>query len=103
MSRCLRRTHSVHATYGSSPGYAGFSVTPLTLPLTVKQVEPNGPAQLAGLEVGDQITSIDGVSTQGMLPQGLTIAVRDHASGSSLTLGIVRASTTRTIEITIGN
>lgn len=92
---------SVHATYGSSPGYAGFGVTPLVLPLTVQQIAADGPAQTAGLEVGDVITSIDGVSTQGMLPQGLTTAVRDHAPASTLTIGVVRAGVSRTIDVAV--
>ncbi len=70
---------SVRATYGNSPGYAGFSVTPLTLPLAVKQVDANGPAQLADLEVGDVITSIDGTSTQECCRKGLDRCARSRA------------------------
>lgn len=93
---------SVRATYGAVRGRAGFGLAPMTLPLTVDRVEPQSPAAIAGVMSGDQLVTIDGVSVQGMLLQGVYNVVRDHAPGSTLVLGVQRGGVARTINIVLG-
>ncbi|HEY6037927.1 MAG TPA: carboxypeptidase regulatory-like domain-containing protein, partial [Kofleriaceae bacterium] len=91
----------VRATFGGSPGDPGFSLVPLTLPLTVAQVDPRGPAATA-LAPGDHLVTIDGASLQGMVSQGVMTLLMNHARGSTAVLGIERAGAARSVSIVIG-
>ncbi len=65
-------------------GSPDFELVPTELPMTVSQVDPNGPAAASGMLVGDQLVSIDGASLQGMLPLGAMIAIQlNHRETSS--------------------
>ena len=92
---------SVRATFGGSPGDPGFALLPLSLPPTVGQVDPHGPAA-AALAVGDRIVTVDGASLQGMVPQGVMMLLMNHAHGSTAVLGIERAGVARDVSIVIG-
>jgi len=92
---------SVRATFGGAPGDPGFALLPLSLPPTVGQVDPHGPAA-AALAVGDRIVTVDGASLQGMVPQGVMMLVMNHAHGSTAVLGIERAGVARDVSIVIG-
>jgi hypothetical protein len=93
---------SVRASFGDSPANAGFMVAPLELPVTVGDVLPNGPAASAGLRAGDQIATIDGVSLQGLLPDGAMFLIANHRPGTVVTLGISRGGAAQTIKIPVG-
>ena len=94
---------SVRAAFGDSPGDAGFTITPLTLPLIVNHVEPKGPAATSGLRVGDQLVAIDGASLDGVLPAGATTLIANHRRGTTLTLGIARGGVAQTVKILIAD
>jgi hypothetical protein len=90
---------SVRATFGGSPGDAGFVLVPDVLPLTVGPVAPGGPAAAAGLRTGDQVLTIDGKSLGGVLPAGAMVLVENHHRGSTVTVGISRGGTPQTIKV----
>lgn len=83
-----------------SPSDAGFMLAP-TLPITVGEVVPNGPGAKAGLRPGDRITTIDGISLQGVLPQGAMVLVMNHRPGTVASLGIDRAGAPQTIKVAV--
>jgi RNA polymerase sigma-70 factor (ECF subfamily) len=93
---------SVRASFGDSPGNAGFMVAPFASPVTVADVLPNGPAAGAGLRVGDTVATIDGASLQGLLPDGVMFLVANHRPGTVVTLGISRGGAMQTIRIPVG-
>jgi RNA polymerase sigma factor (sigma-70 family) len=92
---------SVRATFGGSPGDAGFTVAPSLLPLTVGQVAAKGPAAATGLAAGDHLVTIDGASLQGVLPDGAMVLLMNHRPGSGVRLGIEHDGVVRTIEIAV--
>jgi RNA polymerase sigma factor (sigma-70 family) len=87
---------------GGPPSDAGFMVNPMLLPITVGDVVPNGPAATAGLRVGDQLVTIDGVSLQGVLPGGAMMLVANHRPGTVATLGILRGGAAQTVKVAVG-
>ncbi len=66
----------------------------------VDSVAPGGPAEKAGLKMGDVITAIDGKSVKGM--EDLTLDVIAHAPGSTVKLDVVRNSKPMEITATLG-
>jgi protocatechuate 3,4-dioxygenase beta subunit len=91
-------TVRVKASAGST---AGFRIRPLVLPLVVNQIEPKGPAETAGLQLGDTITSIDGVPVQGLLPMGASTLIANHAAGTTVTVGVMRGAAAMTFKIPV--
>jgi hypothetical protein len=79
----------------------GFRITPLTLPLTIGSVDPQGPAKSSGLAPGDKLLAIDGVSIAGLLPVGAMTLARNHRPGTTVTLGVERGGTPLTIKIVV--
>jgi hypothetical protein len=79
----------------------GYRITPLTLPLQIGSVDPQGPAKASGLQPGDKLVSIDGVSTAGLLPVGAMMLAWNHKPGSTLTLGLDRNGTPVTVKIVV--
>jgi S1-C subfamily serine protease len=64
-------------------------------------VEPDGPAETAGLQAGDIITAVDGV----MLDQDnqfINLVVFDHQPGDTVTLTVDRDGETMQIDVTLG-
>jgi S1-C subfamily serine protease len=86
---------------GASPQDAGFMLDPMTLPITVRDVAPDGPAATAGLRAGDQLVTIDGASLQGVMPDGAAMLVANHRPGSVATLGILRGGVAQTLKLSI--
>jgi S1-C subfamily serine protease len=88
----------------SETGYLGVSGTDPTLGqpgALVNQVQQGGPADKAGLQVGDLITSINGQKVQSM--DDLAAQIRVLGSGQKVTLGIVRGGNRQTITATLTN
>lgn len=93
---------SVRGTFGDSPAEAGFMIAPIQLPVTVGDVLPKGAAAAAGLRAGDQVVTIDGVSLEGLLPDGAMFLIANHRPGTIVTLGISRGGAMQTITIPFG-
>jgi RNA polymerase sigma factor (sigma-70 family) len=83
------------------PSDLGFRITPITLPLTIAQVDPQGPAQGSGLQAGDKLVSIDGTPVAGLLPIGAMMLAWNHRPNTTLTLGVDRAGTSLTVKIVV--
>ncbi|WP_161883047.1 S1C family serine protease [Deinococcus alpinitundrae] len=67
--------------------------------LTVVQVEPASPAQLAGIMLGDVVLTLGGLPIHH--PVQLLDAVRDRA-GETLTLGLLRGGSQQDVSVTLG-
>jgi hypothetical protein len=88
-------------TVSTSPGGAAdpaFTMLGDMLPATVLSIRGD-PAQSAGLAAGDQITSVDGISTALFGPEGVQQLLANHAPGTTATLGIVRGGARLTIAL----
>jgi len=66
----------------------------------VAQVEPGGPAEVAGIEPGDVITAVDGVSVPTV--SALMTAIGLKEPGSRVSLSLVRDARTVEIAVVIG-
>jgi putative serine protease PepD len=66
----------------------------------VEQVTPGTPAEQAGLQQGDVITSVDGESVQGA--ESLTAQVRERGPGDEVTLGVVRGGQLLDVQVVLG-
>jgi putative serine protease PepD len=64
-------------------------------------VAPGGAAEAAGLQPGDIITELDGVSVAGSID--LTAQVRSHAAGEDAELVYVRDGEEHTVTVTLGS
>ena len=66
----------------------------------VTKVVDNSPAALAGLQSDDVITALDGSHVTSM--SAFIVALRGHHPGDSITLEIMRGSSTQTMVVTLG-
>jgi membrane-associated protease RseP (regulator of RpoE activity) len=73
---------------GSGQGYLGLTVSATSAGLRVGSVEADGPADAAGVQVGDIVRAVD--DTLVRTPEGLRSAVEAHAAGTQVTLTIER-------------
>jgi serine protease Do len=93
-------------------GYVGVSLSELTPDLAqafglpagskgalIQQVMPKTPAEKAGLEPGDVVTSLDGRSIESS--SALTRSVALIPPGTGLKLGLVRKGSARTVSLTV--
>ncbi len=85
----------------SPPSDIGFQITPITLPLVVRSVDPAGPAAAGGLAAGDRVITIDGASLAGLLPFSAMVLALNHRPGSTMTLGIERAGAPIAVKVNI--
>lgn len=67
----------------------------------ITQVEPGSAAAAAGVEIGDVITSVDGVRVHGI--GDLAAQVQSHRPGDEIVLEIHRAGSTTQITATLGS
>jgi serine protease Do len=67
----------------------------------ITQIEPNGPAEKAGLKVEDVVTSINGKPIK--LGQDLIDIVADSPVGSTLKVGIVRDKKPMTVDVVVAD
>jgi len=80
----------------NSDAAASFSVG-----AKVEKLTPNGPAEKAGIRVGDVITECDGESINGAAK--LTAAIRSKSANSKVTLKLTRNGKEITLEATLGD
>jgi len=67
---------------------------------TLPAIVPGGPADRAGLESGDIITAIDGITLDGEHP--LDAVISQFSPGQVVPLSVFRDGTSQTIDITLG-
>jgi len=67
----------------------------------VESVEPNGPADKAGLQAQDVVTSINGKTVE--KGQDLIDLVADSPVGSTLKVGVIRDKKPLTLNVTVGD
>ena len=85
----------------ANPGYLGVQVTDTASGLEISQVQRNSPAEIAGLQTGDLITEISGLSVKDK-NQFLNQLV-DLKGGDQISLGILRGGQNQAIELTLAN
>jgi putative serine protease PepD len=106
----IREANEIISTGKVSHAYLGLQATPVAASaakvngtaegLIVSGIDPSGPAQAAGLAVGDVITTIDGtaaVSTDQLVELTLT-----KRPGDKVTIGYTRGGASRTATLTLG-
>ena len=86
-------------------GYLGIGmqpvrVSPSTTGLIVLSVEPNGPAQKAGLFVGDILLAIDDAELSDT--DDLQAALAPDRIGKTVTLKIIRGGSATVVPVTVG-
>ena len=75
-----------------------FTMLEDVLPATILSIRGD-PAQSAGLAAGDQIASVDGISTALFGPAGVQQLLANHAPGTTATIGVVRGGARLTIAL----
>jgi RNA polymerase sigma-70 factor (ECF subfamily) len=83
-------------------GESGFQLFPLTIPVVVRLVDPNGPAGQSGLVAGDHPTAIDGTPVANLLPNTVAVIAANHAPGTPFTITVDRAGVPTTFRIIAG-
>ncbi len=102
----LIKTGSVHHGYlgvsmnDVTPDNASFFKLPDATGAIVAQVTPDSPASRAGLESGDVILQLNG--HQVINGGALQVAVSEETPGQTITLGILRNGSPRTVNLTLG-
>jgi putative serine protease PepD len=86
--------HAAHSQLGIGVGDAG------TPGATVRAVTAGGPAERAGLRVGDVVTTV--ADRRVTDANSLIVAVRAHAPGSVVTVTYTRGGTQSTAQVTLG-
>ena len=94
-------------------GFLGVGSHPVRLPeplakltgqtsaLIVVSVQPGGPAERAGILIGDVLVSVDGAKTRDV---GELVALLDEDRiGKEVTLSVVRAGEVREVKATVGS
>ncbi len=68
---------------------------------SLRSVTVGGPAEAAGLKAGDVILSVDGRSVADSTE--LIVAIRSHAPGETVTLGVKDGAGSRDVKLTLGS
>jgi serine protease Do len=84
----------------NGPGLALALRLPTQVGVVVQDVDPDGPAQRAGLRPGDILDTLDGAPLPG-LPQ-LHLALYRAAPGATLRLGVLREGERREAQVRVG-
>ena len=67
---------------------------------SIQELVAGGPAETAGLKVGDVVTQLDGIPVTGK--NDLTAQVRALAAGAKATITYVRDGKSSTVDVTLG-
>ena len=76
--------------------YLGISTTPGTGGVTVAAVSSGGPAEAAGVKVGDVIVSVGGKAVAD--PDDVAAAIQDRRPGESISLEVKRSGASQTLQ-----
>ncbi len=88
-----------HAVLGASVSDAS-SQTLVTTGAKVGSVTAGGPAEAAGLQVGDVVTKVNGVPIESS--DALVATIRSSAPGAQIQLSVLRNNSTETVTVTLG-
>lgn len=72
-----------------------------TIPCRVSMVVPQGPADRAGIRIGDVLATIDGANVENLLPGGVHWVVSRRPVGSTLHLGLLRDGRPLTADVVL--
>jgi len=86
-------------------GYLGVGLQPVELPdhqkgLIVLSLEPQGPAALAGVLIGDVLVALGGVAVADT--DDIQTALETRGVGGAIEVQVVRGGAARSFSITIG-
>ncbi len=74
----------------------------LIFSLRVDYVRPGQPAERAGLEVGDVITSVDGADVESLGRSGADLLIRDRSPGTLAHLGVLHRGNVLLKDLIVG-
>jgi hypothetical protein len=74
-------------------------IQPGPMPARIITVTPRGPADRAGVRVGDIISTIDGASVTRLTPMAVFFVIGQHAVGTTMHLGLTRGDQSVTTDI----
>jgi putative serine protease PepD len=80
--------------------YLGVSTSPGTGGVTVAAVTAGGPAETAGLKVGDVIVSVGGKQVSD--PDQVAAAIQDRHPGDSIDVTVQRSGSSQTLSVKLG-
>ncbi len=89
-----------HAVLGASVADNPLASGRVSTGATIKAVTSGGPAEAAGLQVGDVVTKIDGTLIESS--DALVATVRSAAPGSQISVTLLRGTSTQTVTVTLG-
>ena len=86
-------------------GYLGVGLQPVELPdhqkgLIVLSLEPEGPAALAGVLIGDVLVALGGIAVADT--DDIQTVLEKHGVGRAIEVAVVRGGASRSVSITIG-
>jgi hypothetical protein len=74
-------------------------IQPGPMPARIMTVTPRGPADRAGVRVGDIVSTVDGASVTRLTPQGVFFVIGQRAIGSTMRLGLTRGDQSMTMDV----
>ena len=87
----------------SSPGHLGAALDLRGfLTAQVIFIQPRGPADRAGLRVGDTIVSVDGASVTSLDPYAVQSLIVDRGPGQEARLAVLRGAATTILSVVLG-
>jgi C-terminal processing protease CtpA/Prc len=81
------------------PAQLGAMVHPRLMPARIYVVIPHGPADRAGVRVGDVVSTIDGASMARLTPMAVQALLGQHAPGTTVHLGLGRGAQTLSVDV----
>jgi RNA polymerase sigma factor (sigma-70 family) len=77
----------------------GAMIQPGIMPARIMIVTPGGPADRAGVRVGDVVTTVDGANVMKLTPMGVMFVIGQRPVGSTMHLGLTRGNQTVTADV----
>ncbi|MCU1281534.1 MAG: hypothetical protein JWM53_5080 [bacterium] len=80
----------------------GAEIEPAVTPLRFNLVAPHGPADRAGIRVGDVVLTVDGASVAKLTPWGVMVLIGERPAGATVHLGLSRGAQTTAADLVLG-